>query len=220
MRLRTLNHLQDFIDGDLTWRRREMSTARFAWQNSKGEKKAYACRVGVCLAYAHWEGFVKTAAMAYLNFVAHQGLKFRDLTAALIALCLRGRFTQLEAAQRITLHAEVAGFFLSGLDTDASVPWEQAVSQLSNLDFATFTDVTTMIGVDPTPYSSRGLQIDGVLVKNRHLIAHGSRVDVDELTCEELHELVIELLDRFRTDVENAASTGAHLRLTPQGQRN
>ena len=45
-------------------------------------------RLAVCLIYAHWEGFVKIAAQAYLDYVHRQGLDHQDLADSILALAL------------------------------------------------------------------------------------------------------------------------------------
>lgn len=73
--MRTKAELQQCIDDDLIWRRRELFNIRAAIEDAQGNapKQAALLRAGVALLYAHWEGFVKRCGTHYLEFVSNQG---------------------------------------------------------------------------------------------------------------------------------------------------
>ena len=67
-------------------------------------------------------------------------------------------------------------------------------------------DILYCCGIEFGAYwTSKALLLDASLLKTRNEVAHGARADVDQATYDQLHHFVIEALDAFRTDLENAA---------------
>ncbi len=64
MKLNTAEQLSDRLSHDLAWRKKELSEVKSLVETrsfSDSKHKALV-RSGICLLYAHWEGFVKLAA--------------------------------------------------------------------------------------------------------------------------------------------------------------
>ena len=70
-KIRTLNDLNERLSEDLVWRKKELSVLKGLIEtNSFTQNKTNALiRSGIALLYAHWEGYIKCAASAYLEFV-------------------------------------------------------------------------------------------------------------------------------------------------------
>ena len=66
-----------------------------------------------------------------------------------------------------------------------------------------------MVGVSSDKYLSKEQIIEERLIKNRHSIAHGRGVNIDQEDYDDLHVLVVELLDLFRDDLENSGRKGS-----------
>jgi hypothetical protein len=64
MKIRTLEHLNQRLTDDLIWRKREMSDLKSLVKNRSFHYSQHIAvlRSGVTLLYAHWEGYIKTAA--------------------------------------------------------------------------------------------------------------------------------------------------------------
>ena len=212
MKLRSVSELTDYIDRDLTWRKREISTMKLQVGRARQHEQDPLVRAGVCLLYAHWEGFVKQTSTAYLNYVARKGLKYRELQASLVALSLRSQFAVCGESTKITLRADLTEFLLSDLNESASIPWDDAVDTRSNLKCEVLKEITRMLNVDYTSYAVKELIIDGKLLYYRNNIAHGAEMMLPASDYEELHREVLWLLERFRDDVENAAVVEAYKR--------
>ena len=69
-----------------------------------------------------------------------------------------------------------------------------------------------MVGVGNEKYISKRQIIDERLVKNRHSIAHGRGVKIDQEDYDNLHDLVVQMLDLFRDDLETSAENGNYKR--------
>lgn len=205
MKIRSVTELVDFLNEELSWRKRELTTMKFLISSSRDHEREVMLRAGLCIIYAHWEGFVKSAATSYVNYVALKGLRYCDLSPSMVALGLRTKLRAAEATNRVTVHAEVTGFLLSNMRENANLPWADAVSARDNLNSGVLQEILHLLDLDYRPYETKKVLLDERLLHNRNKISHGERLHVTSTDYDELHSEVLNLLDMFRDDVENAA---------------
>ena len=216
MRIRSLTQLIEALDDDLAWRKRELTTVNFLLENPRQHQREPLLRAAICLLYAHWEGFVKTAATSYVSFVAHQGLRYRDLTPNFVALGLRREIREAGQSNRPHIHTELARRLMADLSERASIAWQSSVNTRSNLNSETLREILALLGLDEREYLYKGPLLDKKLLENRNRVAHGERAEIDHDDYDLLHSEIIQLADWFSTDVKNAAVTG-QFRRSPVG---
>ena len=209
MRIRSIGELDEFLDEELSRRKRELTTLKFMVRGNRPHEKAILLRAAVCILYAHWEGFVKKASSAYVSFVALRGLRYRDLSPSFLALALR---EEIAGATKATSRTSLMERVTLGLDGRAQIDWRQAVDTRSNLNSETLAEVFDVLGLDSSDYLVERHRLDQKLVAKRNGIAHGELVEIDMNDYTEMHELVLKLVERFRVDVANAAVTRDYCR--------
>lgn len=71
MKIKNLEDLQDKIDKELSWRRKELVQIKFnVSSTTEGTFKSdFALRSGVILLYADWEGFIRNISNYYVIYV-------------------------------------------------------------------------------------------------------------------------------------------------------
>ena len=207
MRIRTIAQLVEVLDNDLAWRKRELTTVKFMLANRRTHQTEPLLRAAICLLYAHWEGFVNTAATGYVTFVANQGLRYRDLTPNFVALGLRREILEAGRSDRPTIHTGLAAKLMSDLSDRAEIDWRNAAKTGSNVNSETLKEILVLLGLEERDYLSKGPLLDKKLLANRNRIAHGERADVEPADYDGLQSEIIELVERFNTDVQNAAAT-------------
>lgn len=212
MRIRTLDQLSETLGDDLRWRKRELTTAKFMLEKSRSHEKEFMLRAGICLLYAHWEGFVKLAATSYVSFVALRGLRYRDLSANFVALGLRQQIRNAGQSNRPTIHTELTERLMSDLSERSRIDWENSVDTRSNLNGEALREILTLLGLSSEAYSSKEQLLDKKLLAKRNSVAHGDWVEIDPDDYDILHTEIIGLIDRFNTDVQNAAATEQYRR--------
>jgi len=210
VKIRALIELSDYLDGELAWRKRELTSIRLNMLRARAHLRLTMVRCGVCLLYAHWEGFIKCASTAYVCYVDHQGMRLRDLRHGLLALALHKEFAEAEQTTRISTRSRLVALLRSDLMDRASLPWSTAISTGSNLTSRQLYEILALLGLDDTEYRKKELLLDGRLLDWRNAIAHGEKREIDDDDYVRVHDAVISLVGRFRTDVENAATVAAY----------
>ena len=82
MKIKDLTSLEEKIDDELSWRKKELTSIKVDVEASKTKEKSEqsrAIRSGIAMLYAHWEGTVKSIAEYYLVYVAGLNLKYGEL---------------------------------------------------------------------------------------------------------------------------------------------
>lgn len=177
--------------------KKEVSTA-------ENERQRALIRGAMALLYAHWEGFVKNAATFYLNYVSLRGLPYRDLAANFVGLAIKHRLDEAADSRKAAAYTSVAEMFRSSLQQRAKLPYD-VVNTQSNLSTKVFTNILSMVGVSDLPYAGQQKPVIERLLYVRNNIAHGQPLIVGLEQFEQLHLSVINLLNLFRNDIQNAA---------------
>lgn len=205
MKLRTLNELDDRLSAELARRKVELTALKGVIARNDGSTRRGLLRAGVMMLYAHWEGFVKDAAMSYLNYVSFQSVESRALADNIIAVTLR---TELLAcgAKKPSAHNLVVSALRNPAAGIIEVPWSNVIDARDNLRSEVFREIAHIVGIDYSAYATREVFIDKSLCDVRNAVAHGKSDSVTVEEYEALHVGVIALLEQVRTDVSNAAS--------------
>ena len=161
-------------------------------------------RGGVTVLYAHWEGFVKAAAVCYLEYVARQHLVYRELTVPFRALAAKAKLDAAAQSNKPQIFIAATKFILNQQDERSSIPWQNAINTRSNLNSSVLKEIVVLLGLDYSPYVTKEKLIDQTLLRFRNNIAHGKGLSLTHEQFEELYREIVTLMDIFRAQVENA----------------
>ncbi|MGK4001088.1 MAE_28990/MAE_18760 family HEPN-like nuclease [Sorangium sp. So ce1036] len=206
MKVRTAEDLLDLLDNSSQRRKRELTTVHAGIKDWRAHEMAFAHRAAVTFAYAHWEGFVKDAAQGYVAYVDNLGPPFCELIANFQALACKTKIMVAGAAtKRIAPHFEVVGLFTQQSMQRVRIDAVKAIDTESNLTWEVFQNICLSIGVNVDPKWVVYAHWIDELFQSRCAIAHGALVQIEAKYANEAIRQVIDFLDWFKSDVENAA---------------
>jgi hypothetical protein len=208
--IRTEEQLFDRLAEDLIWRKREITTLRWLLAKASPDRRAPLLRSTVALVYAHWEGFIRAAGSAYLEFVHFRRLRHHELAPHFVALAARAILRRAGATNKFAAHLAVTNFFLSGLSEQSNLPYRSGVETGSNLSSTRLREIVDTLGLDFAPFETKSKLIDERLLRSRNTIAHGEYLVLDETAVDELANEVLGMLEAFRTQVDNAVTLRAY----------
>lgn len=204
--IRTTTELIAKIGEDLIWRRKELTELKgLVQENRTVIRSNVIIRSAVALLYAHWEGFVKTSSSYYLEFVASHRLPHERLAPNFVALILKSKFQELAASGKVSGANALADFFCNAMSFQSNVPYKAGVDTHSNLSSKVLSDILLSLGLPKTQFEARMKKIDSTLVQARNFIAHGQALNISMDDYFDLHDFVMELIEAYRNELENAA---------------
>ncbi len=205
-KIRTIDDVLDSLASDSRRRKQEMMTLTFLLDGRRKHEVKVICRSSVVLAYAHWEAFIHHAAEVYIRYVESRRLSLNQLSLNF----------QVVACQRL----------IQNVINNKSdfVPQRQLIDQVkfrcsetltlqyhvmkreSNLDAGSFQKICEILGIETEFWTDKYGFIND-LYNTRCAIAHGEitgdRPQVQY--AKEVLNFVIDGIDHFKTDIENAA---------------
>ena len=205
MSIRTTEQLSDTLSNDLAWRKKELSEMKSLVEarSFSDQRHKALVRSGVCILYSHWEGFVKFAANSYLEYIKSKDLTYKELSNNFLALAMKEKLKEAKDTNKPSLYMPVCDFFLSELDQKCFL-LKSAKIPTKNFSSEILKEITDILGIDFSPYSTKSMLIN-MLRQQRNNIAHGNYLIIDREEYIELHIKVIEMLNVFRNQIENAA---------------
>ncbi len=211
MKIRTHEQLFDLLTSEIAWRKKELADFKSLVQTKTfADSKHHALvRAGIMLLYAHWEGFVKQCGEYYLNYVSMQKLPHEQLAPNFIAMCARGKINDLGESNKITSQLKIVDFFLNELSKSSNIPYKNMIWTEFNLSSKVFQNIMLSLGLDYSFFEAKSVLLDDKLLDKRNRIAHGNYMLISDSDYLEIHEKVLEMMEYFRNQIDNSASTKA-----------
>lgn len=206
-KIRTLEHLSDKLDQELAWRKQELADLKSLLDISPSNtrRRNVLLRSAVTMLYAHWEGFVKEAAVVYLEYVSRQDLRYDQLTMNFITLAFKDQLDKIKVTQKPCAYTEALAFITSRLSEKSKLPYKGVIKTESNLSSSVLKEITCVLGLDYSFYEPKQELIDTKLLRQRNAIAHGEDLTIGIEGYSELHREVINMMNFFKDQVENHA---------------
>lgn len=211
MKIRTVNDLEDLLNSDLAWRKKEISTFEIAIKR----KETYLCRAFISVLYAHWEGFVKSSAVHYLHFVLTQGRYSKELKNIFTVHHFRKSLKAItnDDLAKVALLLEIAK---DQLEKRPVYKPKDIIDTESNLNFRVLLGILEATGIETAPFLPYKTFLDAGFVKIRNEISHGESTSPSPSDVLLKCNTVLELMETIKTSILNEASQRRYLRpLTP-----
>ena len=204
-KIRGVNELADYLDKEISWRIKEIADLKISIKSSDNPRQKTLIRSSIPLLYAHWEGFVKKASEAYLNFVQNQNHRYRELAKCFIAIGLRKEIDNLIKSKTAKLNISLIEFIYNSPEQTTDIKFSNSISTKSNLSSLVFDNIAVSLGIETNIFEPKYNFIDKALLARRNNIAHGEYLDLDKESYSDLSEEVLNLIRQFKTEIENSA---------------
>lgn len=205
-RPRTASQLFERLDDEFSWRFQEITLLRKAIKQSKGKAQDAILRASVPILYAHWEGFIKSAASLYSDFICKLGLRYKDVKDSFSGVRALAYVKQLHEINKSIFTASELLAALHGIAFDkVNISMRDHISDIGNLNSDLLNQIAKFLALDVNAYILKKQLIDESLVKQRNEIAHGEYLIIDVDGFENLADEVVTLMRMFKTDIQNAA---------------
>jgi hypothetical protein len=203
------------LDRSIAWRKKELTQQKFLADSASAGNAEVLRRSGITLLYAHWEGFIKDASNIYLRYLSSAPVELTRLRPCFVAIALGGEIKTAGQAKKTSSHAKLVELFRS-IDTppplQRRLPWKNVISTRSNLKSAVLREITATLGLDYTPFELKEKAVIDRLVTFRNSVAHGEGQAISQADYNTLHTETIDLLDKYRDLIEDAAYNNRHIR--------
>ena len=207
-RIYTKDELFDRIDGELSWRKKELKVFKDSIPTEFSFKQTALLRCAIPIIYAHWEGFVKKSCELYLEYVSNRNEILKNLKSQFIAIALRNSL-QAQEIKKISERTKAVEYIINNLDLVATIPIKNIIQTKSNLKFDNFKDICYLLCISIEEFEKKKAMIDE-LVDSRNTIAHGNYLKIDYHMFCEFYNDTINLLELLRTEIENAVALDNH----------
>lgn len=215
-----INSIEDFEDellNDLTWRKREMINLSFAVSNETTNiNKSVLVRAGISLLCAHWEGYIRHAANAYILFVASQKVKTKDLNDSFATLKLKRKIAELSTSKKISVQKELIHEIVDMMESEFAItyidrPGKRVINTDSNLNYDLFQEILKVLSIENI-YETKRRYIDAMMLKNRNAIVHGEKIFFDRFDFSELFNQVFEIMESFKKQLIECADNRRYIK--------
>lgn len=213
MKVKSSDQVLNILDEEFAWRRKELTAIWNDVNSSKAKLRSARIRAAVAMLYAHWEGFVKVASEVYLNYVAGRRLKYNELNAGFLALCLRSKLRHLTVTGDISQHINFLNFVFREMTSRAEIPKRNSIKTGSNLSSSRLKTIVLGFGLDYSPFELKEHLIDKQLLDWRNTIAHGKWLCPNEDEFSQLYRETTTLLRNFKDQLANAIVMNRHLKM-------
>lgn len=203
--------LSSIFDDDLIWRRKELSDIKAAINASDPVSKPPLLRAIITMSYAHWEGYVRTCANRYFEYLTLRKSPYAKLERQIYINTIICRLDALHR-NRVSLseRCKLVNDILDGLGGRFSYLNPELIDTRSNLNTDVIKDICLICGVDPINFEKKRDFIDVLLLKRRNAIAHGQQEFIRANEIDDLVADVLALMASFRNLLENKIYTKAY----------
>lgn len=213
MKIRSICELEDYLDEEISWRKKEMTLAINNFQASKAKTIDHYSRAAILMIYSHWEGFIKRCAQAYLLYINNLGIRCKDIKINFLSLALMKETDGNSSIKKIITRKAVIDFLAGELNEKFSIDIAQIDTE-SNLNIEVLEGICYLVGMDASSFMQKKIWIDSRLLNYRNKIAHGEKVIYSSLDFDpkELKDEIQNLLELFKSNVLNAALLKSYLK--------
>lgn len=214
MKIKTEEQLEDALDQDLCWRKKELTTLKFSVSSARNHQKEVLMRAAIAMFYAHWEGHVKYCAKVFLCYLNGQAYSCANMTDNFTQLTLAERFKEGFSIKKFESQKAIFDYIISKKTESFFVNENTVIDTESNLKHDVILNIMSQLGLDTSAFELKKHFIDSKLVGYRNGIAHGEQRtgrDLEDI-YNELQKELLDMIMIFHNLIRNTVTTKSYLK--------
>lgn len=214
MKIRTLGKLEDSLNEDLVWRKREITSLKFLLNRTRKSDESVLFKAAITLMYAHWEGHVKFCSHAYLNYLNHLGLSCELLSDSFVQMNLGAHFEANDSVRNYKIQKKLHEYFCKPSTYTFKVDEEKAISTKSNLNYEILESILNKLSLSTEDFKLKENFIDATLIDYRNAIAHGEKRNSEDIKSAyaSIEEHLLGMIQSFHEIIKTSASNKEYLK--------
>ncbi|CDN44739.1 MAE_28990/MAE_18760 family HEPN-like nuclease [Paenibacillus sp. P22] len=211
MKIRTIEKLEDLLDEDLAWRKKELFEMKRVIKRSNVNKNLHT-RAAIALLSAHFEGFIKFAANRYIIFIASQGVSYRNLKNCFLSIKFKAKFDQCNETDKLSVYSSLLDDLEGAQLKNFKVNDDKIIKTGGNPTSSALKEILKSVGLEYDLFETKRHFIDYSLLSKRHEVVHGEKTDLDPEDFFVTLSEIMETIDRFKTCIIEAAENKLYLK--------
>lgn len=215
MKIKTIEKLEEKLENDLIWRKKELINIRALIQDKQNNiDKNILIRAGIALLCAHWEGYIRSAANMYVVYIGDSNVKTKDLKENFLALLLRKDIISSGVTEKTSVHTKLMDKISNAMESKFYIKYtddNRIIKTNSNLSYELFDEILKSIDIE-NKYKLKKNYIDSNLLKRRHEIVHGEKTEFEVDDFISTFEIIMNILEEFKDQVISAAEKKLYLK--------
>ncbi|MGK4118233.1 MAE_28990/MAE_18760 family HEPN-like nuclease [Lysinibacillus capsici] len=210
MKIQTLEKLEDKIDADFAWRKKELETISIELKSAGDLKKKTLIRSGVTLLYAHWEGFIRNISNYYIIYICCKRVPIGHLENNFKIFKYTTDINNIKNSNKKSYQIEFINKLYSNEDETFFIKYKDEkgkrfINTNSNLNYELFSQIIEILGLQNN-YLTYENFIDFTLLSYRNEIAHGEFDRNDSYDFEDIYAKVIFIMEDYKSQIIEAAT--------------
>ena len=211
MKIRSIDQLENYLNAELSWRQKELAHFEKLILSSRKAIKTTLIKTGVVLLYSHWEGFVKTAAIAFCEYINSKGIPYKDLTVNFRVNAVLNHFKSQQSNANFYSILKIIDGRSIDLNQSCAINTAQYIDTKSNLKSKVFKEIVAKIGVDYKNYETKARIIDSKLLHFRNKVSHGESIEIEESDFNDLLKEIRPMMIEFKSQISNSVTRKSYL---------
>ena len=229
IRIRNIEELNEKIDADAQWRKKEIADLRLCCLNNSSP--TFLLRAAFVLCCAHFEGYIRYASNAYIAYISAQNIKGKDLRVEIPSIVVRKKKHQSFGIPqtkkvKVTVVSDVLQTYDDMLEQNFYIKLNEddLFPEIDENDIPLPTegnptpdvlaDISKILGIDYEElFQLRAPFIDSELLKPRHSVAHGERRPITISELDAAASFVLDIIDKYKISIIDAAENNRHMRV-------
>ncbi|MDU2064526.1 MAG: MAE_28990/MAE_18760 family HEPN-like nuclease [Sporomusaceae bacterium] len=207
MKIKSIEKLQDKIDKEMAWRKKELLNFRQLVQTNTDNQKTLI-RAGIALLCGHFEGLIRMSSNYYVVFISCKKIPINQIKNSFIALKLKKKMMECSKTEKSSIHKTLFDkldeikdqfFEIKYSDEDLIIKTE------SNPSSERVREIMRTLGLDFSVFESKKHYIDSRLLAQRHKIVHGENLELSLEDFTETFDIIMEIMENYTKIIIEAA---------------